>query len=267
MNIANDDRILAAHWSWFRRIWIVATFVLLALLLLLAILGFGPGGRNCPLLDCVPGAAALPVPVPEALGDTVAPTLALEGDNPVLLALGTDYQEPGVTALDDVDGVLAVSSAGIVDGRTPGRYTVTYTATDQAGNIATLTRLVIVDAPPGATDDGAVGQTVTAATREATIYFALGSAELPPDALTLMAPVVADMAQYPEASAVISGFHDASGTRASNESLALSRAQSVRNILLEQGIAAERVRLEKPRVTEGTGAPQEARRVEVHVMP
>ncbi len=80
--------------------------------------------------------------------DTTAPVITINGLNPVDVVQGSVYTDLGATALDNVDGVVLVVTTGIVDTATLGVYTVTYTATDAAGNIATATRTVNVVAAP-----------------------------------------------------------------------------------------------------------------------
>jgi hypothetical protein len=75
--------------------------------------------------------------------DTTPPVITVNGVNPVTVALNSVYTDAGATALDAVDGPVAVVMTGSVN-TTIGNYTITYTATDKAGNIATATRTVNV---------------------------------------------------------------------------------------------------------------------------
>ena len=81
------------------------------------------------------------------VADTTAPLITLVGPATVNLTQGTLFTEPGVSAMDTVDGSVAVVTTGSV-GTGVGTYTLTYTATDVAGNSATASRTVIVAAPP-----------------------------------------------------------------------------------------------------------------------
>jgi YD repeat-containing protein len=74
--------------------------------------------------------------------DITKPVITLNGDNPITLTQGTTYTEAGATALDDRDGTLPVTISGSVDINTLGSYTITYTATDNAGNKAESSRIV-----------------------------------------------------------------------------------------------------------------------------
>lgn len=78
--------------------------------------------------------------------DTSAPTITLNGDNPVSLILGDTYTDAGATATDDVDGDLTSSIvvSGTVNNALAGTYTITYAVSDAAGNAATAHRTVYV---------------------------------------------------------------------------------------------------------------------------
>jgi len=87
-----------------------------------------------------------PYLLPDTPTDTNAPVIALSGDPTVNLIEGSNYEEAGATATDDVDGEVSVTITGEVDSHTPATYTLTYTATDTAGNQASVTRTVVVSA-------------------------------------------------------------------------------------------------------------------------
>ena len=76
--------------------------------------------------------------------DVTPPVITLNGVNPVYVECHTDYVDAGVSATDNCSGVVGVATNNPMDPDTPGSYTVTYTATDGAGNSATNTRSVIV---------------------------------------------------------------------------------------------------------------------------
>jgi outer membrane protein OmpA-like peptidoglycan-associated protein len=67
------------------------------------------------------------------------------------------------------------------------------------------------------------------------------------------------------ARALISGFHDPRGDKASNEALAKNRAKTVRDVLRAAGVGEARIIMSKPQETIGSGDLAEARRVEVAV--
>jgi len=92
-------------------------------------------------------------------------------------------------------------------------------------------------------------------------YFATGSAELASGANSALADVVKGVAGGKKA--VVSGFHDTTGDAAINEELAKKRAMNVQQVLVGQGVPADKVDLQKPAVTTGSGSNAQARRVEV----
>ena len=80
--------------------------------------------------------------------DSVAPVITLIGSASVSLEVGATYTDAGATALDNVDGDItgSVSLSGTVDVNTVGAYTLTYSASDATGNVATsVTRTVVVE--------------------------------------------------------------------------------------------------------------------------
>ncbi len=77
------------------------------------------------------------------VADTQPPQITLTGGTNLELSEGTDFEDPGASAVDSVDGSLAVSVTGVV-GTEAGIYTLTYSATDLAGNSSTVQRVVTV---------------------------------------------------------------------------------------------------------------------------
>ena len=80
------------------------------------------------------------------VADTIAPVITLVGDAAVEVELGATYTDSGASAADTVDGSVDVVTTGSVDTAAAGTYTLTYTATDTAGNEASQTRTVTVAA-------------------------------------------------------------------------------------------------------------------------
>ena len=106
-------------------------------------------------------------------GDRIAPEIHLVGANPQIIEYGLSYTELGATVTDNHDvGLVATNDAGaVVKTNIVGTYTVTYNATDVAGNHAIpVTRTVnVIKATP----------TVTWANQaDITIGTALGIAQL-----------------------------------------------------------------------------------------
>lgn len=78
------------------------------------------------------------------VSDTTPPILTLSGSNPMTVECHSAFTDPGATALDACVGPVTVVATGSVDPNTTGGYTLTYTANDGKGNIATATRTVYV---------------------------------------------------------------------------------------------------------------------------
>jgi sugar lactone lactonase YvrE/plastocyanin len=77
--------------------------------------------------------------------DTTPPVITITGDNPVSLEVFSSYTDAGATAIDLVDGTVAVTVvADTVNTDVVGVYVVTYQATDAAQNSSTAIRTVNV---------------------------------------------------------------------------------------------------------------------------
>ncbi|MDH3431990.1 MAG: glycosyl hydrolase [Gammaproteobacteria bacterium] len=85
------------------------------------------------------------------VADTTAPVITMLGLASITHVQGTPFTDPGVSAMDTVDGSVVVVTTGSVDAAV-GTYVLTYTARDAAGNSATASRTVVVEAPPPGTD-------------------------------------------------------------------------------------------------------------------
>jgi len=100
---------------------------------------------------------------------------------------------------------------------------------------------------------------------EGRVYFELGSDALPADASAVLVRV-ADAARADAGKVVqISGYHDASGDAAQNAELAKKRALAVRHALEANGVAPDRLVMDKPVMTTGGADAREARRVEMRL--
>lgn len=99
-----------------------------------------------------------------AVGDNTAPTLTLVGPDPMTLACGAPWIDPGAAAQDACEGNLTnhIQVAGAPGTTVPGVYRVHYSVSDSAGNTATKEREVIVD------DDCAI--VITEQPRGAALY-------------------------------------------------------------------------------------------------
>lgn len=82
--------------------------------------------------------------VAQSDNDTEPPVVKLNGSETMTIELDSKFEDPSVTAYDNVDKKVSVKTSGKVDTSKEGTYTITYTATDSAGNKASVTRTVIV---------------------------------------------------------------------------------------------------------------------------
>jgi hypothetical protein len=105
------------------------------------------GTMNAANLCVTSATISAPLPPP----DTTGPVITMNGTNATLVA-GTVYTDAGATCVDNVDTTCSVNSASTVNTATAGIYTVTYSATDAAGNVATpVVRTVTVTPVPDTT--------------------------------------------------------------------------------------------------------------------
>ncbi|MEI6346149.1 MAG: immunoglobulin-like domain-containing protein [bacterium] len=98
------------------------------------------------------------------VGDTVAPVITINGNNPANIDKGASYNDLGVTVTDNIDNNLGITTTGDqIDTTVAGTYTVHYSATDAAGNTTNATRTVIVSevSVPSAAPDVSVSTSTT----------------------------------------------------------------------------------------------------------
>ena len=99
----------------------------------------------------------------------------------------------------------------------------------------------------------------------AVVQFELGSAAITADTAAALAPIVAQWHDMPNERAAISGYVDASGSKAANELLAQARANAVRAALIVAGIPKDRIEMRTPsNIVAGEKA--DARRVEISLI-
>lgn len=211
--------------------------LLLALLLLVSwFMGYGPGGSKC---AAAAQASAGPAAGVQSSAPPAAPPAPATPVPPTVSALAVSAPAPTAPAVA-APAAMPVPSASA--------------ATEPAA----ATPAPKPEPAPGA---AAVASVVPVAK----VYFAVEKAKLPKSASRDLARVVRYLKANPRARALVSGFHDPSGNQVNNESLALRRAQVVSTAMQKMGIAKQRIVLQKPEQTVGSGKSEEARRVEVAV--
>jgi hypothetical protein len=85
------------------------------------------------------------------LGDRRAPVITLVGEASITLAAGSDYEDAGATANDDIDGDLneSIVTTGSVNSTVVGTYKISYKVSDRAGNISSTQRTVTIKVNDG----------------------------------------------------------------------------------------------------------------------
>ncbi len=76
--------------------------------------------------------------------DIEKPVITLEGESEVSLLVGDEFVDSGYKATDNCDKDVKVKVDGSVNSQAEGTYELKYTATDAAGNTATVSRKVVV---------------------------------------------------------------------------------------------------------------------------
>ena len=78
------------------------------------------------------------------LVDVTSPTLSLIGSQQLIHQIGKEYIDRGATAIDNEGFAVEVIVSGAVNGMMAGIYEIEYTATDDSGNISSVTRTITV---------------------------------------------------------------------------------------------------------------------------
>ena len=223
-----------AQYTIFRRWHKIAALVLLSLLMLLWLFGYGPTAfRKCA------GFLAGKVEKPAAI--VVAPVSPVVPAAPAPSALPPAAPEPPPAVTEKSPGELAPA---------------------QTARIATAVISEKADATAKSNPPSAMATDVLPAAR---IFFEINKHHLPKDAENRLEKIVLYLVENPKARVMLSGFHDRSGSRKHNVELAKERADSVRIALQKAGIQTERIIFQKPAQTTGGANPREARRVEIKI--
>ncbi|MCK6590701.1 MAG: OmpA family protein [Polyangiaceae bacterium] len=100
---------------------------------------------------------------------------------------------------------------------------------------------------------------------ERLILFNFGSADVNAEGHFALGYAAAYLDVSPSMHVLIVGHSDGRGTREANRDMSFRRARSARKILLEHGVAANRILIAAPRAKEGTSMPALSRRADVYV--
>jgi hypothetical protein len=83
----------------------------------------------------------------------------LFGESAVSILIDSVYTDAGASAMDDVDGDLTprIVTAGSVDTKTLGVYTITYSVSDRSGNAARSVSRTVSVTPPATVQEKSGG--------------------------------------------------------------------------------------------------------------
>lgn len=242
--------------------WIVA--LLLALVLLWMLLtGRGPSSACCGL------ATGTAVPATETIP---APSVSINSFS--FSASGNDFSSSGVGTniawLAQADALKAMLSNDLYaqgdDKNVVLSGTVDSDAIKQQKGVdaqAFFGPDVIVDNQLTIKATEQVTVQETAAPAAVKIYFDSAKTALPAD--TNLTTIIEWLKTHPASKAVLSGYHDPRGNKATNEKLAKDRAESVEEALEAAGIDDDQIEMRKPQSVDGGADLAEARRVEVSI--
>ena len=230
------------------------TRALSSLVLLIAVIGFAGCSKKKPITSNIPAAPMTgPAPIVQL---TATPTTITAGDQVVLSWRTTDAT--GVS----IDGIGDVPSSGVKT-VTPTVSTSYHLVARGDGGTADATARVTVKAPEVAV---AVPQDSSVSTMTADeqfkanvqdIFFDYDSYDVAGTAQSQLSKAAAYLASNPRIRVLIGGYCDERGSNEYNLTLGQSRANSVKQALVQAGITPDRLRVvsygkEKPFCTEST---------------
>lgn len=216
------------------------------------------GGAGAASLMSTPAAAArdderalapTPAPAPPGSGSGVGAgfVLAVAGGLAAIIV--------GTATIGSLAG--GRSDAGAVATAPPADFSTPVAAAPMAAPAAPAV-------PAGA---GVIGQDVEGMPM-VSVYFDTAKTAIAPGFTTAVAPVKAWIDSHPGDRLGVSGFNDSRGNAAFNAELSKNRAKAVAAELARNGVPADRVDLDKPPETTGTGADlSQSRRVDIVVKP
>lgn len=91
------------------------------------------------------------------VSDTAPPVITLSGFSTVFMQVSSEFEDPGFTALDNIDGDITYKTkvTGYENLHEIGTHTLTYTVFDSSHNITTTNRKVVVYDPEEKAEDSA----------------------------------------------------------------------------------------------------------------
>ncbi len=198
-----------------------------------------------------PTAPPIAVPAPTAKL-SASPSVISAGDNVVLT-----WSTTNATSVS-IDGIGDVSGSGVKT-VTPSESTTYHLEARGSGGNAEADARVTVHAPPAIVKPAASTMSEEEEFRANVqdIFFDYDKADLREDAQAALPHDAAYLTSHPDLKIVIGGYCDERGSSEYNLALGQNRAQSVKKALVNDGIAASRMRVvsygkEKPFCTQST---------------
>jgi outer membrane protein OmpA-like peptidoglycan-associated protein len=264
-------RLVEDAWKSMNRRYAIGAAVLLAALVLLWVTGNGPGAWRAaaPGAASTPGVAKAPATASrEAGGAATAPApsagTAPGGSAPAAASPaspaspatgGSSARAPAGPTTNGGTATMPASPAG----NNGGPSAAPASPAANAGGASASGKGPSADGAAAASPAALPGAPV------ARLYFEPDQAWPMGELGPRLAPVLDRLGAEPDTKALVSGFHDRHGPPEHNAALAERRAQTVRRVLIREGVAADRIVLARPQQAQGSGRDREARRVEVTV--
>lgn len=127
---------------------------------------------------------------------------------------------------DEADDILAHAAIGAIAGAGVGAY-----MDAQEEKLARI---------PGTTVER-VGPATLLVHFDSDVLFDVDSAVLDPSARSSLSQAAGVMSEYPKTAVVVQGHTDSTGSEAHNQELSERRAEAVRGLLVQRGVAPERI--------------------------
>jgi K(+)-stimulated pyrophosphate-energized sodium pump len=262
-------------WNTLNRRYAIGTALLAGALLLLWVLGMGPGthrGAGVPGAGqgMVPGATngpagGQPASAPSAAGTASGgsgPAPGSASAAPAGAPGGVPAAGAGASTTATVTTAPGGATAGAVSAGAASPSAAARPNAAGANGTGSASAAAGPATTPGA---AATGPAPVAGAPVARLFFEPDQAWPSGAVGPALAPVLARLKAEPDTKALVSGYHDRRGSAERNAELAQRRAQAIRRVLVREGIAADRIVLAKPQQTQGSGPDREARRVEVTI--
>jgi outer membrane protein OmpA-like peptidoglycan-associated protein len=243
-------------WSW------VIAAILALVLLLMYLAGKGPI-TNCCQTKTEPALNTSTEPTEESLVSTDLFSFSASEDD-----FTGNGDATSISWINDIDALKALLAGGITAEGGQDAITLFGTVESEEDKLQKELNAQSFFGPDVIINSNilvTIPEPISTPPETAIIYFDSGVHRLPIEGVSILEPTIAWLSQHSEAKATVSGYHDPTGDLESNQKLAKKRAQSIYDILLAAGIAADRIEMRKPESTDGGGDLDEARRVEVNI--